>query len=200
MKSEIEKFYDNTLKPATVILASAFASGGALPVGELSEQIFQIVLKYAEKACNDYRYGMFYFDEDSSHMEAKIKSVAMCLETNRLLGVKMSRDHVTDLVLMALFRINTAAVDYEERHEFLGKFVDFGNIYPVSDLMYALVIIVFTVYMQYLLSLRASSDAVEFDGDGFCEFINSLDMLCYERVYIMIDEYVQIHRKSVVDK
>ncbi len=180
------------IKSDAEALVSAFDKSRKLPAGVDAERIYQTAIRYASKASQEYFYGKPWQHEDSSYMDARVNAALMCAEISEILMLKIAEDDITDFVLRVLFRMKDMAYEYEDRHAHFDAFFPTDREYPVSDIQYSLVIAVFIVFAQYLVSSAVHNEK------SVQDFIERHELLRKFDFYFFLDGLVQHHRKNLI--
>ena len=117
------------------------------------EDLYNVVVKYASKAADEYQPGEIRRDGDSAFIRARENTETIFKEVNEMLGINMRQVEIRILAGEFVFGAEEIAAEYVKKHDFFKQYIVSKREYPETDVTYALPIIAFMTYSHIIWAL-----------------------------------------------
>ena len=168
-----------------------------------SDDVYNIVINYASKTSNEYDNAEMWFDATSSFMRAEINIETMLVELNELFCINLFPDEIKKCVRYFMFSVEDIASEYIKKHSFLKKFIISEREFPETDVNYALVILVYEIYLStlFLISLEKKDITYKNIMNAITrQDVSSKYNWQIDKMTIDLDDIVMSHRKFISEQ
>lgn len=162
--------------------------------GVTLEDLYNVVVKYASKAADEYQNGEMLHDENCVLMRAKDNTETIFKEVNTMLGIDMRQVEIRILAEEIIFFAEEMVKEYIKEHDFFKRYIVSMREYPETDVIYALTIVAFMTYSHIIWALSFCGKEIN-EKSVTNMFLNQ--HCSYEYFYWKIDSIATHYRRYI---